>query len=78
MIARIRFVTFILFTCIAAGMVAHGATQESKEQNSSAVAAARQVIQELAAGQFDKIEAQYDARMATALPAGKLARAGGA
>ncbi|MFZ3331023.1 MAG: alpha/beta fold hydrolase [Candidatus Acidiferrales bacterium] len=73
MIARIRFVTFIFFTCVAASVVAHGATQENKAQNSSAVAAAQQVIQELAAGQFDKIEAQYDARMATALPPGKLA-----
>jgi uncharacterized protein len=73
MIARIRFVTVILFTCVAAAVVAGGATQEGKAQDSSAVAAARQVIQELAAGQFDRIEAQYDARMVTALPPGKLA-----
>jgi dienelactone hydrolase len=35
-------------------------------------AAAKQVIQELAAGQFEKIETQYDERVATALPPGKL------
>lgn len=34
---------------------------------------ARQVIEELVAGQYDKIEAQYDARMAAALPPGQLA-----
>lgn len=73
MIAGIRFVTLLLFTCIAAAVAAPGAAQEGKEQNSSAVAAAQQVIQELAAGQFDKIETQYDARMAAALPPGKLA-----
>jgi dienelactone hydrolase len=32
----------------------------------------RQVIQDMAAGNFGKIEAQFDSRMAAALPAGKL------
>ncbi len=41
--------------------------------NNSAVAAnAEQVIHDLVAGNFAKIEAQYDAKMTEALPAGKL------
>jgi dienelactone hydrolase len=36
------------------------------------VAKAREVLNELVAGQFDKIEAQYDAAMKSALPPGKL------
>jgi uncharacterized protein len=36
-------------------------------------AAARQIVQQLVAGQFSKIEAQFDATMAAALPPGKLA-----
>ena len=41
----------------------------------SGEAAARDVIQDMAAGNFTKVEGQYDARMAAALPAGKLAGA---
>ncbi|MDE3110995.1 MAG: DUF3887 domain-containing protein, partial [Acidobacteriota bacterium] len=41
------------------------------------VVAGQQVIQELAAGQFDKVEAQYDPKMTTANPAGRLADAWG-
>ncbi len=44
-----------------------------KPAKPESASAARQVIQQLVAGQFDKVEAQYDARMAAALPPGKLA-----
>ncbi|MBZ5503682.1 MAG: alpha/beta fold hydrolase [Acidobacteriia bacterium] len=40
---------------------------------SSVVGAGKQVVQQIAAGQFDKVEAQYNAQMSAALPAGKLA-----
>ncbi len=39
------------------------------------VVAARNVLQEITKGQFDAVEAQYDARMAAAQPAGHLAAA---
>lgn len=39
------------------------------------VLAARTVLQEITQGQFDAVEAQYDARMAAAQPAGRLAAA---
>ena len=55
-------------------MVLPVAAQEA-EKESSAVGAGRQVIQQIAAGQFGKVEAQYDAQMSAALPAGKLAAA---
>jgi dienelactone hydrolase len=43
-------------------------------QDSSAIAAtAQKIIQQLVAGEFSKVEAQYDQRMTEALPAGKLA-----
>ena len=73
MIMKIISVALVLCICVVAGVVARGAAQEAKEENSAAATSARLVIQELAAGQFDKVEAQYDARMAAALPAGKLA-----
>lgn len=41
------------------------------------VASGQQVIQEMAAGQFDKVEAQYDPKMTAANPAGRLAGAWG-
>ena len=63
----------ILFLCVAICAFACGATQEAGAQNPGAVRAAQQVIQELVAGQFEKVEAQYDAQMAAALPTGKLA-----
>jgi uncharacterized protein len=65
--------SFILLVCLGANLFALGAAQEPAKQNSAAVTAAQQVIQELVAGHFEKIEAQYDARMAAALPPGKLA-----
>src|SRR5271155_2127268 len=48
------------------------AAQEAAKDSPSAIAA-KQIIQELVAGQFEKVEALYDARMAGALPPGKLA-----
>ncbi len=41
------------------------------------VAAAQQVLQEITSGQFDKVEAQYNAKMATANSPGRLAQAWG-
>jgi dienelactone hydrolase len=48
------------------------AAQQS-ETESPAVTAGRQVVQEIVAGQFSQVEAQYDAQMTAALPPGKLA-----
>lgn len=73
MIMKIISVALVVFICVVAGVVARGAAQEAKDQNSAAVAAAQQVMQELVAGQFDKVEVRYDTRMAAALPPGKLA-----
>lgn len=66
-------VASILLVCLAASAFARAGAQEAGAQNSAVVSAAQQVIQELVAGQFDKVEAQYDAQMAAALPPGKLA-----
>lgn len=41
----------------------------------SLVDTATQIVSEMAQGQFDRVEAQYDAKMAAALPPGKLAAA---
>src|ERR1700734_4491485 len=54
------------------GAALRAAAQEAAQDSPSAVAA-KQLIQELVTGQFDKVEAIYDARMAQALPPGKLA-----
>jgi uncharacterized protein len=54
------------------GVLSSAAAQEAAKDSPSAVAA-KQIIQELVAGQFEKVEALYDARMADALPPGKLA-----
>src|ERR1700675_312377 len=40
---------------------------------SATSAAAQKIIQQLVAAQFEKVEAQFDSRMAAALPPGKLA-----
>jgi dienelactone hydrolase len=45
------------------------------DTESSVVGAGKQVVQQIAAGQFGKVEAQYNAQMSAALPAGKLAMA---
>jgi dienelactone hydrolase len=73
MIVKARALAFILFACATPNAFVLAAAQESNQQNSAAATEAQQIIHELAAGQFDKVEAQYDARMAAALPAGKLA-----
>lgn len=48
------------------------AAQQS-ETESPAVTAGKEVIQEIVAGQFSQVEAQYDAQMTAVLPPGKLA-----
>jgi dienelactone hydrolase len=48
------------------------AAQES-ETEPPVVTAGRQVVEEIVAGQFSQVEAQYDARMTAGLPPGKLA-----
>ncbi len=65
----------LLFFFLAPLTSIFGASQESDKQNSAVVSAAQQVIQDLVAGHFDKVEGQYDARLAAALPPGKLAAA---
>ncbi|MFY9802699.1 MAG: alpha/beta fold hydrolase [Candidatus Acidiferrales bacterium] len=74
---KTNIVPIVLLVCFVFGTVVRGAAAqaapESNQQNSAAAATAQQIIQELVAGQFEKIEAQYDARMAAALPPGKLA-----
>jgi uncharacterized protein len=54
-------------------LVMPGAAAQDAAQDSPSAAAAKQILQELVAGQFDKVEAIYDARMKEALPPGKLA-----
>ena len=73
MIVKARALAFILFVCATPSGLVRAAAQESSQQNSAAATEAQQIIHELADGHFDKVEAQYDARMATALPPGKLA-----
>jgi dienelactone hydrolase len=70
-------VAFLWFVCATPNTLVRAAAQESDQQNSAAATAAQQIVHELAAGQFDKVEAQYDARMASALPPGKLAASWG-
>jgi dienelactone hydrolase len=48
------------------------AAQQS-ETESAPVTAAKEVIEEIVAGQFSQVEAQYDAQMTAVLPPGKLA-----
>jgi dienelactone hydrolase len=48
------------------------AAQQS-ETESPAVTAGKEVVQEIVAGQFSQVEAQYDAQMTAVLPPGKLA-----
>ena len=47
----------------------------AQEAERAPVTAAKQVLQKIAAGQFDTVEAQYDARLSAALAPGKLAAA---
>ena len=67
LLARIVFLLML-----PGGVLSSAAAQQSAKDSPSAVAA-KQIIQELVAGQFEKVEALYDARMAEALPPGKLA-----
>jgi uncharacterized protein len=60
---------------VAAGSTAgygHQLAQTPTAQPSASSAAAQKVIQQLVAGQFEKVEAQFDSRMAAALPPGKI------
>jgi uncharacterized protein len=69
---KTRLLRRIVFSLVIAGAARGGWAQEAAKDSPSAVAA-KQIIQELVAGQFGKVEALYDARMAQALPPGKLA-----
>ena len=70
---KIRLLALIMFLLmLPGGVLSSAAAQEAAKDSPSAVAA-KQIIQELVAGQFEKVEALYDARMAAALPPGKLA-----
>jgi len=69
---KIGLLALISFLLVIPGAAVRGAAQDAAKDSPSAVAA-KQIIQELVAGQFEKVEANYDARMAEALPPGKLA-----
>jgi len=69
-ISLLALIMFLLM--LPGGVLSSAAAQEAAKDSPSAVAA-KQIIQELVAGQFEKVEALYDARMAAALPPGKLA-----
>lgn len=69
---KISLLAPILFLLAMPGAALRVSAQEAAQDSPSAIAA-KQIIQELVAGQFDKVEALYDARMAQALPPGKLA-----
>ena len=69
---KISLLALIVFLLAMPGVILRTAAQEGTQDSPSAVAA-KQIIQELVAGQFEKVEAIYDARMAQALPPGKLA-----
>jgi dienelactone hydrolase len=67
---KISLLALIVLLLIGAA-VSDDAQEAAKDSPSAA--AAKQIIQELVAGEFEKVEALYDARMAEALPPGKLA-----
>jgi dienelactone hydrolase len=69
---KISLLALILFLLTMPGAVLRISAQEAAQDSPSAIAA-KQVIQELVAGQFEKVEAIYDARMKDVLPPGKLA-----
>jgi dienelactone hydrolase len=69
---KISSFALIVLLLVVPGAATHGLAQEAAKDSPSALAA-KQIIQELVAGQFEKVEALYDARMAAALPPGKLA-----
>src|SRR5271169_4529110 len=69
---KISLLALIVYFVMLSGGVLPVSAQEPTTDSPSAVAA-KQIIQELVAGQFEKVEAIYDARMKEALPPGKLA-----
>jgi len=69
---KIGLLALILLLMAIPGAALRGAAQDAAQDSPSAVAA-KQIIQELVSGQFEKVEAIYDARMKEALPPGKLA-----
>ena len=69
---KIGLLALTLFLMAIPGAALRGAAQDAAQDSPSAVAA-KQIIQELVSGQFEKVEAIYDARMKEALPPGKLA-----
>ena len=52
---------------------AQGSSSRAASASAPLVGAAKEIINELAQSQFEKVEAQYDGKMAAALPPGKLA-----
>src|ERR1700685_2591169 len=69
---KMGLLALVLFLLAIPGAAVRCMAQEATKDSPSAIAA-KQIIQELVAGQFEKVEALYDARMAAALPPGKLA-----
>jgi dienelactone hydrolase len=69
---KIGWLALILFLLAMPGAVLCVSAQDVPQDSPSAIAA-KQLIRELVTGQFDKVEAIYDARMKEALPPGKLA-----
>src|ERR1700733_11779563 len=69
---KMGLLALVLFLLAIPGAAVRCMAQETTKHSPSAIAA-KQIIQELVAGQFEKVEALYDARMAAALPPGKLA-----
>jgi uncharacterized protein len=69
---KIRLLALILLLLTMPGAAMRGMAQETAKDSPSALAA-KQIIAELVAGQFEKVEVLYDARMSAALPPGKLA-----
>ena len=69
---KMGLLALVLFLLAIPGAAVRCMAQEATKDSPSAIAA-KQIIQELVAGQFEKVEALYDARMAAALAPGKLA-----
>lgn len=66
-----KLLSGILLASLFAAAPAHAARQASADYE----ARAREILDDMAAGHFDKVEAQYSAPVAAALPPGKLAAA---
>lgn len=69
---KIRVLTLALLGMILPGFTVPAAAQEPGSGVPAAITA-KQVILNMVGGQFEKVEDLYDARMAAALPPGKLA-----